>query len=268
MYFDILMAALSAAFSAVLRWLPENVVRSILFGGQIRPEHKTNFTLRELSDRYKKSIMTFNKALSLNVGFAAIALYAFFMLPPQGKVKVPLIGLEISRMIWINLAPLIAFGLQVIIFTAFLWFMLLRLGQKILIAEIGEEQDFGDITDISLSGPIGHTWLIFRIGGYLESKWNIIWYVPIVLIAICVILSPLLVSTFFVVQLFIMKSYMVATIYVICSVPYFILFFILLGTTAILGLAENAFRASLEAKESLDKRINIIKEQKKIKKKD
>src|SRR5262249_35697569 len=130
-------------------WLPEHFVSEVLFEGQLAPHHKTKYFFKEIADRYKEAIKALNGAMNLNVAFAFIALYAYFALPPTGSVQVPFVGLSVSRDIWVSLVPLIAFFLQTLTFTAFIWFLLLRVGLRMLIKERESQEDFGDITNIA-----------------------------------------------------------------------------------------------------------------------
>lgn len=139
------LALLSTALVHILRWLPETVVRSILFGGEITPEYSKEFAFSQLLDGYKTSISTLNKAISFNIAFAAIALYVFIAIPPEKPVEAPFIGLELSQSTWLHIAPLVAFCLQIFVFTSFLWFMLLRLAQKMVVQQMGKDKDFADV---------------------------------------------------------------------------------------------------------------------------
>jgi hypothetical protein len=236
---------------AVLRY-PEAVACDLLFGGQIRPEHKTPFALKELVERYKKSISALNRAIYLSIGFAALALYGYFLLPENGLIRVPLVGLSVSRDIWMRLAPAIAFAIQLFTFTAFVWFMLLRLAQMRMVAEAGKTDDFGDVRNVVLCGTLSHVWIVFRIGRYLHSRWNYVWYVPAAVLLSGIILSPIFVSLFFIVHLFRAQDYWVAIPYAVLFVPYSLLFLLVFGTASILGFGESSSALANRLEEQTD----------------
>ena len=75
--------------SFLVKALPEHAIPALLFGGKIQDQHKSKFAFKELVDRYKASIDDLNTALTLSVGLAVIALYAYFSLPVSGEVSVP-----------------------------------------------------------------------------------------------------------------------------------------------------------------------------------
>ena len=88
-----------------------------------------------------------NSSLTLSIGLAIIALYSYFALPVAGQVSVPFVGIKISRQLWISVVPAIAFVLQVFGFTSFIWFMLLRIGLKLILSRhSGSDDDYGDVT--------------------------------------------------------------------------------------------------------------------------
>jgi hypothetical protein len=229
----------------VLRLLPDRAVRVLLFGGSVRAEHKTTFALKEIAERYKRSIGTLNFARSSNVGFAAIAFYAFLVIPKDQVVEVPLVTLSITQSQWIQIAPAIAFGLQLFTLTAFLWFMVLRIGQFMLLREVGKTDNFGDITDVALEGPIGHMWLVLQLWDFIDSRWNLLWYVPAVVLILAVVLSPLGVPLIFILALFRLELYVVAFSYAVLFLPYAVLLLILVGAGVILALGGRALTESL-----------------------
>jgi hypothetical protein len=245
------ISTLSTLWHTISKFLPTPVVSELLFGGEIRDEHKTTYVFKEMTDRYKESIKAFNRALSLNIGFAVIALYAYLVLPPTGTVQIPFVGLSVSRHIWINLVPVVAFCLQILTFTAFVWFMLLRLGLKLLNKTPVNQDDFGDITNLALSGSLGHIWIIFRIGQFFRFRWNYLWYVPAVIVMLSVIISPLLVCLFFIIQLYTAGNLWLGLIYSVFFIPYSMLFILLIGTASILGVGEPYLRWEAERTPSL-----------------
>jgi hypothetical protein len=231
----------------LLRLLPAHAVPALLFGGQIQDRHRTKFAFKELVDRYKASIDDLNTALTLSVGLAIIALYAYFALPATGEVSVPFIGINISRQLWIRFVPAIAYGLQVFGFTSFIWFMLLRIGSRLILSTLdGSKDEFGDVTDICLRGPLGHLWIALQVKQYYKSTWNYLWYVPFLSIILSVFISPLLVCVFFIRQLFRSGDLVLGFLYGGLLIPYSIFFILLVCTAAILGLGESVIRIEKE----------------------
>lgn len=148
----------------VQKLLPAYAVPELLFGGKIGSQHRTKFAFNETVDRYKASIKDLNRSLTLTIGLTVIALYAYLVLPASGEVEVPFVAIKVSRLLWIRTVPAIAYGLQVLGFTAFIWFMLLRLALRLLLSQrTGTEDDYGDVTNIALEGPLGHLWMILQI---------------------------------------------------------------------------------------------------------
>lgn len=229
------------AMHLLLKVLPARAVPILLFGGSIRPLHKTKFAFKEIVDRYKLSIDEVNLSLMLSVGFAIIALYSYFALPASGEVSVPFIGIKISRQLWIRVVPAIAYGMQIFEFTSFIWFMLLRIGMRLILNERpGPDEDYGDITNVSLKGPLGHLWIALRIKEFYKSKWNYLWYLPFLAVVLTVFLSPLLVCGFFIYQLFRSGALVLGFVYGGLLIPYLSFFLLLVCTAAILGIGENA----------------------------
>jgi hypothetical protein len=218
--------------------LPKRTVIKLLFDGAIDDNHKTKYFFKEITDRYKGSIKGFNRAMAFNIGFAIIALYAYLALPPASSVTIPFVALPVSRLVWISLVPLISYVLQTFIMTSFVWFMILRLGTKLLNQEIGVNEEFGDATNIVLDGAIGHIWIILRIRQFFKSKLNLIWYMPAVTLFLVVMASPVLICIYFIVQLFAAKSIVLGIIYSLLFIPYSALFLLLIATASILGMGE------------------------------
>lgn len=221
----------------LMKLLPEHVVTGLLFDGKLRDQHKTKYAFNELAERHKQSIKAFNRAILLSIGFSAVAMYVYFVLPADATVEVQFIGLSVTRQVWIYVAPVISYGLQTLSFATFCWFMLLRLGVKLLTRERGTEEEFGDVANIVLNGILGHIWLIFRIGN-LVRLWSYLWYLPLLVLLVIVVLSPTLVCLFFIIQLFIAGSFALGVTYSVFFVPFAIISLLLLGTTAILGYGE------------------------------
>jgi hypothetical protein len=228
------------AMQFVFKLLPAHAVAKLLFGGPIQPLHKAKFAFKEIVDRYKVSIDDVNLSLMFSVGLAVIALYSYFALPASGEVSVPFVGIKISRQLWIRVVPAIAYGLQVLGFTSFIWFMLLRIGLRLILNERhGSDDEYGDVTNVSLKGPLGHLWIALRIKGFYESKWNYLWYLPFLAIVLTVFMSPLLVCSFFIRQLFRSGEVVLGFLYGGLLIPYLLFFLLLVCTAAILGIGEN-----------------------------
>jgi hypothetical protein len=232
---------LATILELVLKLLPAHAVPKLLFGGPIQARHRTKFAFKEMVDRYKSSIDDVNSSLRFSIGLAAIALYSYFALPASGEVSVPFIGIKISRQLWISVVPAIAYGLQIFGFTSFIWFMLLRIGLRlILIQHAGSDDDYGDVTNISLKGPLGHLWIALRIKEFYRSTWNYLWYLPLLTAVLTVFMSPLLVCSFFIRQLFRSGNLVLGFLYGGLLIPYLVFFFLLVCTAALLGMGENA----------------------------
>ena len=242
-----------SAIRVMLRLLPATAVPHLLFGGSIQARHQTRFAFREFVDRYKSSIDDVNSSLTLSIGLAVIALYSYFALPASGEVSVPFIGLKISRHVWISVVPAIAFVLQVFAFTSFIWFMLLRIGLRLILNKrTGSEDDFGDVTNIALRGALGHLWIAIRIREFYRSKWNYLWYLPFLGIVLTVFLSPLLVCSFFIYELFKAGNLALGIVYTGLLMPFLAFFLLLLCTAAILGMGENSVQLENEIAKAAD----------------
>ena len=229
--------------------------KALRFVGEIRQEHKTKFAFQETAARYKLSVKSINRAISTNLGFAFLALYAFWALPPTGSFKLPYIGVEISREIWISIVPTIGYGLQIWVVIAMIWFILLRIRLRRVIKERGKEDDFGDITEVYLSGIIGQIWIASKVADIYDSRLNYLWIVPAIIFFTAIILSPLLTLGFFVVQLFIFGKIVFAILYTIFLLPYSIFFLMLLYSIVILSTSE----FWIQFEKEVDSRIQIIK---------
>ena len=121
--------------------------------------------------------------------------------------------------------------------------MLLRIGLRLILNEVAESKDeFGDITDVCLRGPLGHLWIALRIEQLYRSKWNYVWYVPFLVVVLGVFLSPLLVCVFFIYQLLRSGELVLSLLYGGLLIPYLAFFVLLLFTAAILGIGENTVR--------------------------
>jgi hypothetical protein len=135
-----------------------------------------------------------------------------------------------------------------LIVTSFLWFVALKIGIKTLVNEsenhpLLKDQDsrevFVDLTDLHLKGGLGTIWMIFRIREIFKSKWNYVWYVPLLLLIILVVLSPAIIPLFFTYLLFQIQYIGLGIIYAIIFIPISFLLVLLIGTVGLLGLSEN-----------------------------
>jgi hypothetical protein len=232
------------------------VVSELLFGGRITQRQRTTFVFKETVERYKTSIKDVNRSLTLIIGFTVIVLYAYLVLPSSGEVEIPFVALKVSRQLWIRIAPAIAYGLQVFGFTALIWFMLLRLGLRVLLSERTEKADeYGDITNIELDGALGHLWIILQIKRFYRSKWNYLWYAPALAVVSAVFISPLAVCLFFIKKIFASGGLLLGAVYTGLFIPYVTFFLLLVSTVAILGLGET----TVGIEEDLGKRIDLVR---------
>jgi hypothetical protein len=246
MQFDLLQLTVFVATN-IQKLLPAYAVPALLFGGKIGSLQRTKFAFKETVDRYKTSISDVNRSLALTIGLTVIALYAYLVLPPTGEVEIPLVGIKVSRLLWIRIVPIIAYGLQVFCFTSFIWFMLLRLGLRMLLTErVGTEDDYGDVTNITLEGPLGHLWIVLQIRRFYDSVWNYLWYVPAVALVAMIFMSPLLVCLFFIRQLFSSGDHLLGLLYSGLFIPYAAFSLLLVCTAAILGVGETAIQLENE----------------------
>src|SRR5262249_11277988 len=101
----------------------------------------------------------------------------------------------------------------------------------------------------------GHLWLALQIKAYYESRLNYVWYGPTLLAVVVVFLSPLLVCGFFVRQLFKAGELVLAFVYSGLLVPCLMLFLLLAGTVAILGLAK---RQDIDADRIMDRLVDVL----------
>ena len=235
--------------------LPKEGVIALLFDGAIDDTNKTKYFFNQITDRYKESVKGFNQAIAFNIGFAIIALYAFLALPATGTVTIPFVSLPVSRITWISLVPLFSYGLQTFIITSFAWFLALRQGIKLLHEAVGLNQEFGDATNILLNGALGHMWIILRISKYFKSRANYLWYAPALILFLMIMISPLLLCVYFIVQLFIAKSIVLGIIYSVLFIPYSVLFFALTSTASRFGLENIVPRSTQSAQEAQSQSI-------------
>ena len=253
---------------AVAKVVQPFITQHLLFDGKVRDEFRNKEVYKEIISRYKDSIDAANRKIGFTITFAVIALYVYFVLPETETIKIPFIDLSVSRQMWISIAPAISYGLEVLVITSFLWFMVLRVGVKIIaeqsqesqivatikstsrkksktnspIAPDIEKQDskevFADLTNILLKGTLGDLWMIFRIRKVFESQWHYFWYIPLLLLVFLATLSPGLISLFFTYQLFLVGYIGLGIIYAIVFFPVSVLLLILMGMVGLLGLSD------------------------------
>jgi hypothetical protein len=233
----------------------QRAVPALLFGGRITNEQKTKFAFTEAVERYKTSIKDVNRFLTLTIGLTVIALYAYLVLPAQGEVEIPLVAIKVSRQLWIRIVPAIAYGLQVFGFTSLIWFMVLRLGLRMLLMEqttIGD--DYGDVTNVELDGALGHLWIILQIKRFYGSRWNYLWYVPALAVVGAVFVSPLALCVFFILRLFSSGrvDFVLGLVYSGLFIPYAAFFVLLVSTAAILGLGERSVQIEKDIAKSVE----------------
>jgi hypothetical protein len=234
------IAGIISSFIWITSFL-QRAVPELLFGGRITKEQKTKFVFKETVERYKTSIKDVNRSLTLTIGLTVIALYAYFVLPAKGEVEIPLVAIKVSRQLWIRIVPAIAYGLQLFGFTALIWYMLLRLGLKMLLMEqttIGD--DYGDVTNVALDGILGHLWIILQIKRFYSSGWNYVWYVPALAVVGVVFFSPLALCLFFILRLFSSGRFdlVLGLVYSGLFFPYAAFFVLVVFTAAILGMGD------------------------------
>jgi hypothetical protein len=261
--FELFTIIITSVIISIVNKITSNFAKKfvsvLLFDGAIRDEHRTTYVLNEITERYKESITSINYALYLNVGFAFIALYAYIILPPTGLVEIPFIGLSVSKQIWISLVPAISYSLQILIIMTFIWFILLRLSLRILGKERDAKDDFGDVTNVVLNGPISYIWIAFRIGKFFDSRWNYLWYVPTVALVAIIVFSPLFICLYFIIELFGMGSIWLGLIYGIIFFPFSAMFLLLLVTSLMLGIGEWWIRLETEGEESIElKTVELV----------
>lgn len=272
------MKVIKPVMSKIFAKLSEKLVHELLFKGRIRAEYTSKAALNGITERYKESITDVNRSLGLNISFTALALYVYFILPTTESVEISYVGITVSRQNWISIAPIISYVLQLLILTSFIWFLALRLGSKLLVKEsvqgLREEElekskgtlpskklmnyapeseevpeqsssipdklpkDLADLTDIHLKGTLGHLWMILRLRGVFSSWLHLFWYVPALVLVLAVVLSPILISLFFIIQIFNVGMFWLGLAYSILLIPYSALLVFLIATVAMLGLGE------------------------------
>lgn len=251
------VTALVEVPNQVIRLIADKVVDQVLYEGQFSDKYTSKDAIQQIIDRYKASIEDVNRAIGLNIGFSILAFYAYFVLPPSGSLEVPLIGLSVSKEWWIGVAPLISYGLQVLIFTSLIWFLALRLSLKIAKRDlkkhtvVKEQQsstenipyrsgndEFPDFTNLLLKGILGHLWILFRISNFIKLRISYFWYYPFLILTLLCLVSPLLVCIYFIIQLYAASNFGLGIIYTVMLLPSLVLFLLLLGIVTLLGASE------------------------------
>lgn len=246
----------SNVWQSISRFFADKLVGEILFEGELKKEHHSKEVVKEITERYKASVADVNKSIGFNIAFSVFALYAYFALPITDSLKLPIINLELSRPIWVTIAPLISYGLQILILTSIVWFLGLRMTLKIISKEatkidVNQKEtksgntsitmdrisEYPDVTNLTLKGVLGHLWILMRIKDFFKSKFNLIWYIPLILFAILVLISPLFTCLYFIIQLFLLGSNITGIIYLCILIPFIILFIVLIGMTSLLSIS-------------------------------
>jgi hypothetical protein len=99
-----------------------------------------------------------------------------------------------------------------------------------------------DMTKFYLKGIIGHFWMILTIGDFINSRKgnfkraNYIWYVPILFLILSIIVSPLTICLYFIIQLFLTGTLWLGLIYSILFVSCSILLLPLITILFVLAL--------------------------------
>jgi hypothetical protein len=213
--------------------LNDQLVRDFLFGGTISPSHTTRFALEKFASRYEQSVETLNKALALSVAFVAIAL-----LPSGESVKIPILDLEVSQRDWFRACPAISYGLQIFTLGSLCWFLLLRRGMTLLQAGVPQSADFGDVSNVLLSGTTAYVWMFFALPRHLPSRLHLIWMLPLIVVLGAAMLSPTFLCAYFVRHLYALHDFVPAITYSALLIPSLALAISLLGVSALAGVRE------------------------------
>src|SRR6185295_19383247 len=121
------VAALTGMIEERVTQLTKKFVIKKLFSGRTLDDYKNKDSVEKITKRYSESVNDINKAIMFSIGFSLIAFYAYLVLPKNGTLEVPLIGLSLSREQWIKIAPLILLILQIFMLSSLIWFLVLRL---------------------------------------------------------------------------------------------------------------------------------------------
>ncbi len=256
-FVDQIVKVIAKVFNTFIKRIAEKVVDRVLYEGKFSDEYTTKDAIQQIIYRYKVSIEDVNRAISLNIGFSILAFYAYFVLPVTGSLEVPIIGLSVSKEWWIGIAPLISYGLQILIFTSLIWFLALRLSLRIakidsrknIVAMTEEtssaeiirhrsEDKIPDFSNLLLKGILGHLWILFRISNFIKLRINYFWYYPFLILTLIILVSPFLVCVYFVFQLYAASSFWLGIIYTLMLLPSLVLFILLLCIITLLGVSE------------------------------
>ena len=234
--------------------LIENIAKR--FVGNLRPEQKTKYAFHETIKRYQACVSSINRAITINVGFAFLSLYAFYLIPQNEAFKAPYVDVYVSREIWLSIVPVIGYALQLWVLTSFIWFMYLRLRIISVVAERGSDNEFGEISDICLSGIMGQIWISYKVLSTFKSKLKYLWSAPAAFILAIIVFSPLIILVYFIIELFILGDFWLGSVYALFLIPYSIFFFALIVVSGILIVGEWASRLENE----IGERISLMKE--------
>jgi hypothetical protein len=107
---------------------------------------------------------------------------------------------------------------------------------------IDKEKIFPDMTNFYLKGFLGQLWLILSIGNFINSreskfkKINYIWYIPSLFLILSILISPMTICLYFIIQLFLTGTLWLGLVYSILFVPCSILFLSLIAILFVLAL--------------------------------
>jgi hypothetical protein len=204
-----------------------------LFGGEVRPVHKTKFAVEKFIERYAEAVRALNRAIVLSVAFVLIALLA-----SGDAVRIPLIDLNVTRRDWLRVCPAISYGLQIFTLVALSWFLVLRRGLTVLRNELGAVEHFGEIANLMLTGVLGSLWLVISVQKHFPSKWHLLWFGPVGLLLFLVLFSPAILCGYFVIQLYALGDLVPAIVYSVFLVPSVELAFVLIGVSVLGSIHE------------------------------
>lgn len=217
----------------VLLIFSEKLALDFLFSGKVTDQHTTKFALEKFMGRYEQAIKTLNRAIIFSVAFIPFAL-----VPYGTTVTIPILDLEVSPQNWLRLCPAISYGLQFYTLLALCWFLLLRRGLTVLMDKADKTEDFGEVRNIVLTGFVGNVWMILSVHRYLPSKWHLIWFIPLTLLLLIVLLSPSGLCAYFVKGLFEAGDLWPAIVYFAMLFPSLGLAIVLAGISVITGVRE------------------------------
>jgi len=230
---DSITTAMLVALRPLLYVFSNQLALDFLFGGKVDAGHKTKFAIERFVGRYAESIESLNRALIVSVAFVPIAL-----LPVGETIKIPLVDVQVTNQNWLRVCPAISYGLQVFTLVALSWFLLMRRGLAILKSEVGQVDHFGDVSNVMLTGILGSLWMVLNVRKHFPSKLHLIWFLPLVVLFLAVILSPSILCAYFVWGLFVLKDFAPAFIYSAFLVPSIALSMVLIALSVVAALPE------------------------------